>query len=195
MNLSKMGRYVSLLGCALALGMAAGCASSSKPSQPVGPASPEWVMKGSGAFKDSNGISVIYGVGASQGVKLVPLARQNADAAADAEITKVVNNYVSTLVKSYMASTTAGDLSKSSDEQHVSSTLKTFGQACLHGVQKIDHWKDPSDGTLYTLAKLDMSAIKKTLEEQKELDSKVRDFVRANAEKAFDELAAEEAKH
>jgi hypothetical protein len=29
----------------------------------------------------------------------------------------------------------------------------------------------------------------------KELDSKVRDYVKANAEKAFDDLAAEEAKH
>ncbi|MBI5882938.1 MAG: hypothetical protein HZB91_07535 [Elusimicrobia bacterium] len=195
MNLSKMSKYVSLLGCALALGLVAGCASTPKPSQPVGPQAPEWVNKGSGAFKDANGISVIYGVGASQGTKLVPLARQEADLASDAEIAKVVNNYVSALVKSYMASTTAGDLKNSSEEKHVSNTMKSFAQACLHGVQKIDHWKDPSDGVLYTLAKLDMTGIKKALEDSKELDSKVRDYVRANAEKAFDELSAEEAKH
>ncbi|MFA6318528.1 MAG: hypothetical protein WC943_14055 [Elusimicrobiota bacterium] len=195
MNLSKMSRYVSLLGCALALGLVAGCATTSKPQQPVGPASPEWVMKGSGAFKDANGISVLYGVGASQGTKMVPLARSEAGLSADAEIAKVVNNYVSALVKSYMASTTAGDMSKSSEEKHVSNTMKSFAQACLHGVQKIDNWKDPADGTWYTLAKLDMTGIKKALEESKELDAKVRDYVRANAEKAFDELASEEAKH
>ncbi|MBI4677965.1 MAG: LPP20 family lipoprotein [Elusimicrobia bacterium] len=190
-----MGGYVGLLGYALALGLVAGCATTSKPQQPVGPASPEWVMKGSGAFKDANGISIIYGVGASQGTRLVPLARNEADNKAAEEISRVINNYVSGLLKSYMASTTAGDLSKSSEEKHVSSTMKAYTQSLLHGAQVIDHWKDPQDGTLYALAKLDMTGIRKALEETKELDAKVRDYVRANAEKAFDELAAEEAKH
>lgn len=195
MILNKMSKCVSLLGCALAVGLAAGCSTTAKPVQPAGPAAPEWVMKASGAFKDSNGISVIYGVGASQGVTLVPLARNDADEKARGEITKVINDYISVLTKSYMASTTAGDLKSSSVEQHVSATMKAFSQACLHGAQIHDHWKDPQDGTLYALSKLDMSGIKKALEETKELDSKVRDFVRANAEKSFDELSAEEAKH
>ena len=80
-------------------------------------------------------------------------------------------------------------------EQHVSQTLKSFAKFTLHGAIIIDHWKDPSDGTYFSLCKLDMNAVKKTLEDAKELDAKVRDYVKANAEKAFDELAAEEAKH
>ena len=59
----------------------------------------------------------------------------------------------------------------------------------------MDHWKDPTDGTMFALVKLDMAAVNASLAESKELDSKVRDYVKANAEKAFDELAAEEAKH
>jgi hypothetical protein len=43
--------------------------------------------------------------------------------------------------------------------------------------------------------KLDMAAVQDGLSESKELDGKVRDYVKANAEKAFDELNAEEAKH
>ena len=85
-------------------------------------------------------------------------------------------------------------MTKSSEEQHVSQVLKNFAKFTLHGAIVIDHWKDPSDGTMFSLCKLDMASIKKSLDDAKELDTRMRDFVRANAEKAFDELAAEEAK-
>ena len=106
-----------------------------------------------------------------------------------------MNSYVVVLTKDYMASITAGDMSKSSEEQMVSQTMKNFAKFTLHGAMPVDHWKDPTDGTLFALVKLDMAAVKKSLDESKELDAKVRDYVKANAEKAFDELAAEEAKH
>jgi hypothetical protein len=63
----------------------------------------------------------------------------------------------------------------------------------LSGVLIIDHWVD-TDGTEYALAQLDMDTFKANLEKMKELSAQVRDAVRANADKAFDELAAEEAK-
>ena len=52
----------------------------------------------------------------------------------------------------------------------------------------------PTDGTEYSLASLDMENFKNGMDKMKELNAKVRDAVRANADKAFDELAAEEAK-
>ncbi|MBI4374917.1 MAG: LPP20 family lipoprotein [Elusimicrobia bacterium] len=160
---------------------------------PIAEKAPDWVNKGNGAFKES-GQAVIYGVGISQGIRNRALAVTSADERARAEIAKIMNTYVSVLTKDYMASTTAGDMSKSSEEQHVSQTLKNFAKFTLNGAMIVDHWKDPSDGTMFALAKLDIASIRKTLEESKELDAKMRDFVRANAEKAFDELAAEEAK-
>jgi hypothetical protein len=51
-----------------------------------------------------------------------------------------------------------------------------------------------TDGTEYSLAQLDMDTFKNNLDKMKELNAKVRDAVRANADKAFDELSAEEAK-
>ena len=63
----------------------------------------------------------------------------------------------------------------------------------LSGVLIIDHWVD-TDGTEFALAQLDMETFKANLDKMKELNAKVRDAVRANADKAFDELSAEEAK-
>ena len=154
---------------------------------------PDWVNKGSGAFGGDKG-KVFYGVGLVSGVHNAALRRSTADARARAEIQKILDSYVAVLNKSYQASTTAGDMSASSEEQHVQETLKSFSQGEVSGALIVDHWVD-NDGTEYALAQLDMASFADNMSKMKELNAKVRDAVRANADKAFDELGAEEAKH
>ncbi|MDD5628475.1 MAG: hypothetical protein PHU21_05390 [Elusimicrobia bacterium] len=190
MQLAKL----SVLVAAAAVSAVVGCTAPQK-AAPIANNAPEWVNKGSGAFKDAQGGAVFYGVGIAQGIRNRALQVTAADDRGRAEIAKIMNSYVTVLSKDYMASITAGDMSKSSEEQMVSQTMKNFAKFTLHGAMPVDHWKDPTDGTLFALVKLDMAAVKKSLDESKELDSKMRDYVKANAEKAFDELAAEEAKH
>ena len=122
------------------------------------------------------------------------MRRSASDSRARAEIAKTLDTYVAVLNKDYMASTTAGDMSASSEEQHVQQALKTYSQMELSGVSIVDHWMD-NDGTEYALAQLDMESFKNNLDKMKELNARVRDQVRANADKAFDELSSEEAKH
>ena len=182
------------VAAAAAMSMLTGCPAAQKAS-PIASNAPEWVNKGSGAFKDGQGGAVFYGVGIAQGIRNRALQVTAADDRGRAEIAKIMNSYVVVLTKDYMASVTAGDMSKSSEEQMVSQTMKNFAKFTLHGATPIAHWKDPADGTMFSLVKLDMSSVKKSLDDSKELDSKMRDYVKANAEKAHDELAAEEAKH
>lgn len=194
-----MGRFstsagrVSAAAWALSIGVLSGCVSSQSAKPAPVAQGPEWVSKGSGAFKDG-GQGVFYGVGAMAGPFSAPALRTGASDRARDEINKSLNSYVSSLGKSYISVTNAGDMKSGSEEQHVSNTLKVFAKSTLHGVIIVDTWKDPADGTFYALAKLDMASIKKTLDDTKELDAKVRDYVRANAEKAFDELSAEDSK-
>ena len=187
-------RFSAVVLAAAAAALAA-CAGKTPPPAPIAANAPEWVNKGTGAFKDTAGKQVFYGVGIAQGIRNRALAVTAADDRGRAEIAKIMNSYVTTLTKDYMASVTAGDMTKSSEEQMVSQTMKNFAKFTLHGAVPVDHWKDPSDGTLFSLVKLDMGAIQASLAESKDLDVKVRDYVKANAEKAFDELSAEEAKH
>lgn len=191
MNSNRIGFIALTLVGALALGACGGRAKVS----PIAANAPEWVNKGSGAMKDKDGKQVFYGVGIAQGIRNRALSVSAADDRGRAELAKIMNSYVTTLTKDYMASITAGDMTKSSEEQMVSNTMKNFAKFTLHGAIPVDHWKDPADGTLFALVKLDMGAVQQSLNESKELDGKVRDYVKANAEKAFDELAAEEAKH
>lgn len=188
----NLSRFMAALMCGAVLA-AVGCGGR-KVAGPVAEKAPDWVNKGSGAFKDG-GVSVLYGVGIASGIRNRALSVTAADDRARAEIAKILDNYVARLGKSYQSSVTAGDMSKSSEEQQVVDTLKNFTKTTLHGAVIVDHWKDPSDGTMFALAKLDMQAVAKMMGDAKELDAKVRDYVKANAEKAFDDLAAEEAKH
>jgi hypothetical protein len=164
---------------------------SSAPVAPVSKGEPEWKDKGSGAFDTPKG-KMFFGVGSASGINNRSLLISTADNRARAEIAKIMETYVAVLAKDYMASTSGGaDISKSSEEQHVEQTLKSFVQITLNGSEIIDRWKDPSDGTQFSLAKLDLTAFKDTLDKAKELNSKVRDYVKENAEKAHDELEKE----
>ncbi len=154
---------------------------------------PEWVMKGSGAFGGEQG-RVFYGVGSVSGIKNAALAKTTADNRARAEIAKIFETYSASLMKDYMASTTAGDMKASSEEQHVEQAIKTFSAVTLSGVQVVDHWINPQDGTWYALAQLDLQTFKDNIDKAKELSGAVRDYVRKNAEKAHMDLEKEEEK-
>jgi hypothetical protein len=184
-----------IIGLAIATAAMVACGSKGPEmsNQVLHANGPDWVNRGSGAFGGDKG-KVFYGVGIASGIRNAAMRRSTSDSRGRAEISKILDTYVSVLNKDYMASTTAGDMSASSEEQHVEQALKTYSQMELSGVQIIDHWVD-TDGTEYALAALDMDSFKNNMDKMKELNEKVKQQVRANADKAFDELSAEEAKH
>jgi hypothetical protein len=152
---------------------------------------PEWVTKGSGRH---NGDQSLYGVGSISGVKNPSLARTAAGDRARAEISKVLEVYSASLMKDYSASTTAGSMDASSEEQLVSSAIKTFSANTMSGVQIIEHWIHPSQNTVFALAKLDIEGFMKAIDGAKDLNEKTKERVKRAAEKAFSDLDAEEAK-
>jgi hypothetical protein len=190
MNVKKL---IAIAGLA-ALAACGGGSSAPQQSNQVQHASgPDWVNRGSGAFGGDKG-RTFYGVGIASGIHNAAMRRSTTDSRARAEIAKTLDTYVTVLNKDYMASTTAGDMKASSEEQHVEQALKTYSQMELSGVLIVDHWVD-NDGTEYSLAQLDMDAFKNNMDKMKDLNEAVKQQVRANADKAFDELNAEEAKH
>lgn len=155
---------------------------------------PKWVEKGPGSMmKDGK---AFYGVGGSGGIKNEPLARETADNRARADLAKYMDTYTSYLMRDYAASTTAGDFTKSSEEQNVERAVKTFVSTNLSGVVIVDRWEKEDKGskTIYALAKIDMETFKDQVGRMKELNEAARDFVRKNADKAFERLQQEEDK-
>ncbi|WP_447972320.1 hypothetical protein [Nitrospira sp. Kam-Ns4a] len=154
---------------------------------------PAWVKKGSGIYNDKD-TKAFYGVGSVVGVKDEPLAWEAAENRARAEIQKNFETYTAYLMRDYAASTTAGDFTKSAEEQNIERAIKTFTAGTLSGVRPVERWKDEKTGTYYVLAKMSLQEMKDALMQAKELNSQMRDFVRKNAEKAFERLEKEEEK-
>jgi len=180
--------WIQGIGIGVLILVLVGCAGRSVKNE-----EPEWDKKGNGAILDKEQ-QAFYGVGAVMGIANKPLAKSTADNRARAEIAKVFETYSASLMRDYAASTTAGDFKKTSEEQNVEQTIKTFSANTLSGVMIIDHWTDPSDGALYSLARLDVDRFKENIQQARELNAAVRDFVKANAEKAFNQLEKEEEK-
>jgi len=155
-----------------------GCAAK----KPVAPAAPEWVTKGSGAF-DVDKRKVFHGVGVASGIRNEKLLTSTADNRARAEVAKILETYLAVLAKDYMASTTAGDMKASSEEQSVGQVYRNFSMAVFQGVQITDHWRNPVDGNLFSLCELDLYFVKNALKEFKELDSKWMEYAIENAER------------
>ena len=181
----------------IALLLLVGCGGKAKevPQAEVTAAQkPAWVEKGSGAFGGEMG-KAFYGVGSAWNMQNPSLLQSTADNRARAEVAKIFKTYTAALMRDYAASTMAGNPGETSEEQHVEQTIKTFTKAELAGVEIIDHWKDPESEELFALARMDLSTFEEYLKQGSDLSEAVRQSIVERAEKAFQELAEEEAKH
>ena len=151
---------------------------------------PEWVIKSSGAFKDSNG-KAFYGIASASEIKNYSLQRIAADDRARNEISKIFKIYIKALTKDYMEHNTAGDLSRSSEEQKIQVVMKAVTANTLIGVQIIDHWEHPGKNVMFSLARLDLESFKKNLSRHKELSKEAREAIKEGADALHDELEQE----
>src|SRR5438132_1764317 len=139
---------------------------------------PKWVDKGGGYMTAKDG-KAFYGVGAVTGIRNEPLAKETADNRARAAPAKAMDHYTSYLMRDYAASTTAGDFTKTSEEQNVERVLKTFVSTHLSGVMAVDRWEedDKTGKTIYSLAKLDLDKFKEQVGQMKERNDAAREVV------------------
>jgi len=115
-----------------------------------------------------------------------------ADNRAIAEISKQLSVMSTSLMRDYMASTSATEEEKTSGEQYVENTVKTFTSNTISGIKIIDRWDDGKK--TYSLAALNIDDLKNLTDKIQTLSAQVREYIKANAEKAFDKLEAEQRK-
>ncbi|MBT5548916.1 MAG: hypothetical protein HOJ79_00415 [Nitrospina sp.] len=190
--MKNRSKYSLFGGLILLLAMLSACTSVPEPTRTTMDEyePPEWVMKDSGAFDDSNG-KAFYGVGSASGIKNYSLQRTAADDRARNNLAKVFEFYTKSLTKDYMASTTSGDFTATSEEQNVEVAIKTVTSATLTGVLIIDHWEHPGRNELFSLARLDLVSFKQNLDQHKELAQEVREAIKERADKLHEELEQE----
>jgi hypothetical protein len=152
---------------------------------------PKWVKTGSYKGEEAK---AFYSMGEVMGIRNEPLAWDAAENRARAQMVKILSTYTAYLMRDYAASTAGLDLRKTAEEQHVEVATKTFAAATLNGVRPVDRYKDEKKGTYYVVVKMELDDVKNMLTQSTELNSQMRDFVRKNADRAFDRLEKEEQK-
>jgi hypothetical protein len=173
----------------IALLFAAGCGGTQeRTSTGVGaPAeAPEWVHRGSVVAKGS-----IFGVGSVEGIKNAPLAQDTARNRGRAEISKILEVYSASLMKDYQASTAAGDLSASSEEQRVEQAIKTFSANLMNGTEQKDMWLDGNSGTWWVLVELNFERSREAAAAQASMSPGLKDWVDDNGPKVLADLEGE----
>ena len=200
------------VGLSMVLGGVAGCAGTTdvKPGQTemmprMGMAlqdvksAPEWVTKKGKAFSGEK--RTFYGVGNAAGIINPALMRRTTEANARRDLAQTLEVYQGALLKVYEGQVTAGMMDKKFNEQDVRDSFKQLTDKTLLGTEVIEYWENPQRNEAYALARLDMErfveiakAYQGAVANSRELDARVRDFVRHNADRAYDDLSQELSK-
>ena len=192
-TMKSYGRHLIVLSLFTIIAMVYGCASV--PQAPVEKTTvesggnynpPSWVNKGSGAFKDADGIKVIYGVGVADGIKSLSLQRVTADDRAIANLATQMNAVVKRLKKDYESLTASGE--SSIERRNIDNAMKVIVNETVSGSQIIDHWEHPGKNALYSLARVQLQTFTKQIESNKELSEKSRSEIKKKAENIHKEM-------
>lgn len=180
---------------ALVASLLAACGSERTPSlsRQVQPANgPGWITRGSGAFVSEKG-KVFCGVGVASRIRDAALRTSTSESRARDEIARTLESYVEVLAE-HLSPTAGDERALAAERARVHQALRTYSQTELSRAVIVDHWTD-SDGTEYALAQLDMATFKNHLDRIQELNARLREAVRARADRSFDALGKAEAKH
>jgi hypothetical protein len=181
----------TIIGMAVAAALVACGGAEKKPdtsSQVLHANAPEWVNRGSGAFGGEKG-KIFYGLGVASNIPSAARRRVVANARARDELAKTLDAWLAQIDKDYRATTGSG-----ASLADVQQTLRSYSRTELSpAMSVVDHWVD-GDGTEFALAQLDVETFKSSVEKTNQLSAQLRDAFRATADRAFDEVAAAEAR-
>lgn len=153
--------------------------------------SPNWVTMGANAFPQDRD-RAFYGVGSAPKMMDSSMQKDRAKLRATDDLAGQLETYVSSLKKDYAASTSDGNAEIIED--HFNVVRKQVTSQTLSGVQFAEMWLDRTNGELYVLVRLDFVAFKSSIEKAEQLNSRVKEYIRGNAERMHDELMEEEDK-
>ncbi len=148
---------------------------------------PAWVSK-AGGFYDGDHGKAFYGVGASTGLSNVQLRRTAAETNARADLARMFRTKIEDMVSVYARAVQSGEQSAISEEAFTQQVTRGLTEMELSGTTIVDHYYDVDSKTEFALARLDVDGFKNSLDKMKELNEEVKNQVKFNAEKAFEEL-------
>ncbi|GMR16102.1 MAG: hypothetical protein BMS9Abin31_0409 [Gammaproteobacteria bacterium] len=149
---------------------------------------PDWVNEGTQYLNNNDG-RLFHGVGQAPAIGDKSLQISTADNRARAEVARILSSFMDVVSNDYTEASGSGKDALS--QQAVSRQIKNFTKVNLTGVKIIGHWKNKKDGSIFSIAELDMQHMKKTLSSVREMNKNLSQYISNNANNIFDKATKE----
>lgn len=177
----RFSRLATLGAAALVL---AACASSTSVPSDLGiNDAPDWVNKGGQALDNHSG-RLIHGIGSAPTMNDLSLQMSTADERARAEVARVLSSFMHVVSQDYAAS--AGLDAERQNDASVSREIENFTRQNVSGARIIAHWRNPKNGSLWSLAELDLKQVKSMVANSNEMNAGFKAYFQSHADNLFD---------
>jgi len=166
-----------------------GCSSKTTVESDLGMShAPDWVNEGTQYLNDKDG-QLFHGVGQAPNLGDDSLQVSTADNRARAEVARILSSFMNIVSTDFTEASSSGKDTLS--QLAVSRQIKNLTKVNLTGVKIIGHWKNKKDGTVFSIAELDMKNMKNTLASVKEMNQDLSQYILQHGNNIFDKVAKE----
>ncbi len=149
---------------------------------------PDWVNEGTQYLNDKNG-RLFHGVGQAPLMGDESLQISTADNRARAEVARILSSYLDVVSNDYTAASGSGDTAI--NQQAVSRQIRNLSKVNLSGVKIIGHWRNDKDGTVFSIAELDLEQVKQTTDMVNNMNADLKRYITDHSNNIFDQVSQE----
>ena len=147
---------------------------------------PDWVNQGNQAL-DSHNRRLIHGIGSAPVMSNLSLQTSAADDRARAQVARAVSSIMHVISQDYAAHTGLNEGQQGAAS--ISRQIEAITEQNLSGAQIIAHWRDPKQGTVWSLAELDMQGVKRMVAASQQMNAGFKDYFATHVDRLLDNPA------
>jgi hypothetical protein len=132
---------------------------------------------------------LFHGVGQAPLMGDDSLQISTADNRARAEVARILSSYLDVVSNDYTAATGSGE--NAVNQQAVSRQIRNLSKVNLSGVKIIGHWRNDKDGTIFSIAELDLEQVKQTTAIVDNMNADLKRYITDHSENIFDQVSRE----
>ena len=138
---------------------------------------PEWTVLGSGAYQDVSGKAVFYGLGSVSKDENSPDSKTLSEDRARNELAKVFTFYMERLVEDVSKSKPGNSVTNINKNQ-LNNSMEEGTATIMMEAKITNHWLNPDNGKVYSMAKLDLSRLTDKLDSFDTVSTEDKFFLR-----------------
>jgi hypothetical protein len=139
---------------------------------------PEWTALESGAYQAVSGKAVFYGLGSVDKDENSQDSKTLSEDRARNELAKVFTSYIEQLVEDVSNSKPDNSVTNNINKNQLSSSIEESIATIMMETKISNHWSNPDNGKVYSMAKLDLSRLTDKLDSFDKVSTEDKSFLK-----------------